>query len=79
MRIFAVVLEIYVNFPYTYTYACAHLSRYSSLYRTLSKSRCVVLLMTANNHDLVANNRASLLDATSSIVGMLTNKANVSI
>ena len=34
MRIFAVVLEIYVNFPYTYAYACAHLSMYGSLYRT---------------------------------------------
>ena len=33
MWIFVVVLEIYVNFPYTYRYACAHLSRYSSLYR----------------------------------------------
>ena len=35
MRIFTVVLEIYVHFPYTYAYACAYLFMYGSLYRTV--------------------------------------------
>jgi len=46
MRIFAVVLEIYVNFSYTYTYACALYPGIVAVAYTvlLSKSRCVCFI-----------------------------------